>query len=159
IALSKMIASLTDKEGKIAIKGMYNKVKPLTRLEKKSLASLNYSEKTLRQQSGLSKKTKIIGGKASLLEKNWRLPAISVNAIQASSKKDVANIINESAWCHLGIRIVPDMDPQTTANLLMKHLKSNAPWGVEVEFSNIAMNKWWYTDPSGSAFEAAFRAL
>jgi acetylornithine deacetylase/succinyl-diaminopimelate desuccinylase-like protein len=51
------------------------------------------------------------------------------------------------------------MDPKRTANLLMKHLKANAPWGVQVEFSDVLLNKWWHTDPSGPAFEAAFRAL
>ena len=139
--------------------GIYDQVKPLTPHEKRNLNALRFSEKDLRKQSGLSPRTKIIGGRAGLLEKGWRLPSVSVNAIQASSRKDVANIINESAWCHVGIRIVPNMDPKRTANLLMKHLKANAPWGVQVEFADISESNWWYTDPSGKAFEAAFRAL
>lgn len=159
IALSKMIASLTDEDGRIAIKGIFDQVKPMTRMERKALDSLKYSEESLRKQSGLLPTTRIVGGKGGLLEKGWRLPSLSVNAIQASSRKECANVINEIAWCHIGIRIVPNMDPNRTKNLLLRHLKAQIPWGMQVEFTNVSASKWWYADPSGPVFEAAARAL
>lgn len=159
VALAKIIASCVDKDGRIAIKGMYSQVKPLSKAEKKTLDSLKYTEKLLRKQSGLHPKTKIVGGKGGLLEKGWRLPSFSVNAIQASSKKDCANIINESAWCHMGIRIVPNMDSHRTLKLLKDHLKKQVPWGLQIEFTNESASPWWYTEPVGPVFEAASRAL
>ncbi|TPW18402.1 MAG: M20 family peptidase, partial [Elusimicrobia bacterium] len=144
---------------RIAIPGIYKDVRPLNRVERKSLASLRYTDGHFRKQAAVLPGVGLVGGKAAPLEKMWRLPSLSVNAIQASSRKDVANIVTESAWCHVGIRVVPDMDPAKTAKRLMAHLKAHAPWGVKVEFSNVHASPWWVTDPEGPAFSAAQRAL
>ena len=133
-ALAKMIASVTDKDGRIAIPGFYAKVRKLGRAEEKSLKALKYTEKDFRKQSGVLPKTKLLGGK-DLLRSNWYQPSYSVNAIQASTRKDCANIINEAAWCHMGLRIVENMDPKETLKKFKAHLLKNAPWGVTVEFA------------------------
>ncbi len=157
-ALSKMIASLTDKNGKMTIPGIYSQIRKLSSAEAQSLRSLKYSEKDFRKQAQILPKTKILGGKDLLLSL-WRLPSLSVNAIQASSKKDCANIVNESAWCHLGIRLVPDMNPQKSLESLKKALLKSAPWGVAVEFSNENASPAWLAETQGPAFQAAARAL
>ncbi len=157
-ALAKMIASVTDKNGRLAIPGLWNKVRKLTKVEEKSMKSLRYTEKDFRKQSGILKSTKVIGNH-DLLRSMWYEPTFSVNAIQASTKKDCANIINESAWCHLGIRIVQNMDPKATLNALKKHLVKNAPWGVSVEFSGESTNPAWTTVPESKVFQAAAKAL
>jgi cysteinylglycine-S-conjugate dipeptidase len=156
-ALAKMIASVTDKAGKMVIPGVYKDVRKLSKAEEKSLRSLKYTEKDFRKQSGLLPKTKVLD--KDFLRANWYKPAFSVNAIQASSKKDCANIVNESAWCHMGIRIVENMNPEKTLAALKKHLLKNAPWGVTVEFSNESANPAWTTAPESDVFQAAARAL
>ncbi|MBI5883936.1 MAG: M20/M25/M40 family metallo-hydrolase [Elusimicrobia bacterium] len=158
-ALSKMIASLTGPDGRMAIPGIYDRVRIPSMTERRSLESLPYDEKTFRLQSGLLPKSRLLGNGKHIFGKIWFEPALSVNAIQASSRKDCANIINESAWCHLGIRIVPDMDPAATAKRLKAHLKANAPWGVEVDFSGANLNKAWRTEPDSPLFAAAGRSL
>jgi acetylornithine deacetylase/succinyl-diaminopimelate desuccinylase-like protein len=157
-ALAKMIASVTDKSGRVAIPGFYSKVRKLGRAEEKSLKALKYTEKDFRKQTGVLPKTKILGGK-DLLRSNWYQPAFSVNAIQASSRKDCANIINEAAWCHMGVRLVENMDPQETLKKLKAHLLKNAPWGVTVEFANESANPAWSCSPDSAVFQAAARAL
>jgi acetylornithine deacetylase/succinyl-diaminopimelate desuccinylase-like protein len=159
IALAKMLATLTDAQGRMSVEGLRKDVRPLTSLEKKSFASLRYNDKKFRQESGLLKGVHITGGKSSLLHKMWREPSVSVNAIEVSSRKNLSNIISEKAWCHLGIRIVPDMQPARTAKLLQRHLKKHAPWGAKVEFGAVTTANWWATDPKGKAFAAAQRAM
>ncbi|MBI4349471.1 MAG: M20/M25/M40 family metallo-hydrolase [Elusimicrobia bacterium] len=159
LALSKMLASLVDDEGRIAIPGIYKNVRPLTKLERKSLESLRYSDKDFRAQAQVLPGVDLVGGKASPLEKMWRLPSVSVNAIQVSSRKDCANIINESAWAHVGLRLVPDMDAKAAVKALQDHLRKHAPWGVKVSFSNAHGSPAWLVDPEGPAFEAAARAM
>jgi len=159
IALSKMIGSLTDAYGRIAVPGIYRNVKALTTLERKNYDALGYSERAFRKQSEILAGVKLVGGKSQPVAKMWREPALSINAIESSSRKNLSNVINEAAWCHVGVRIVPDMDPQQTAKLLKSHLKRVAPWGVKVEFGEVTTANWWRTPGEGPAFTAAKRAL
>lgn len=158
-ALAKMIASCTDAKGRMLIPGIYKDVKKPAKAAEASLKVLKYTEKTFREQSGLFKSTKLMVGAKDLLRSNWYWPTFSVNAIQASSKKDCANIINESAWCHMGIRVVPGMDADKSLAALKKHLLKNAPWGVKVEFSGESASPAWTTNTDAPAFAAARRAL
>lgn len=158
-ALARMIASVTDAKGRMLIPGIYKDVKKPAKAAEASLKVLKYTEKTFREQSGLFKGTKLMVSPKDLLRSNWYWPTFSVNAIQASSKKDCANIINDSAWAHMGIRVVPGQDPKKVLAALKKHLLKNAPWGVKVEFSGETANPSWTTDTDAPAFAAARRAL
>lgn len=158
-ALAKMIASVTDAKGRMAIPGIYSKVRKLSQAEEKSLKVLRYTEQDFRKQSGILSKTKLMCAPKDLLRAQWYQPSFSVNAIQASTKKDCANIINEAAWCHVGIRIVQNMDPHQTMAALKKHLLKNAPWGVTVEFSGEQAAPAWTTAVEAPVFAAASRAL
>ncbi len=128
LALAKMISSVVDAKGRMAIPGIYKDVKKPAKAAEASLKVLKYTEKTFREQSGLFKGTKLLVAPKDLLRSNWYWPTFSVNAIQASSKKDCANIINDSAWAHMGIRVVPGMNPKKVLADLKKHLLKNAPW-------------------------------
>jgi acetylornithine deacetylase/succinyl-diaminopimelate desuccinylase-like protein len=157
-ALSKMIADLTDKNGRIAVPGILNKVKKPSKESLKSLKSLRYTEKDYRKQSGVFPKTKLLGSR-DLLSQLWYEPSISINAIQSSSKKDCANIINESAWCHVGLRIVNGINPQDALKRLKAHLLKSAPWGVKVEFAHASASPAWSVEPGDKVYAAAARAL
>jgi acetylornithine deacetylase/succinyl-diaminopimelate desuccinylase-like protein len=159
MALCRMLASLSNPDGTIAIPGIYEKVKPLTPEERRSIERLPTTVADFRRQAGLLPNTELLGGGRHPWETNWRQPALSVNAFQASSRKDARNIINESAWARVGIRLVPDMDAEQTLALLTDALKKAAPWGVEVEVKPESCNGSWYTDIAHPAFQAAFRAL
>lgn len=163
MALIKILSTLVDATGRIAIEGIYNDVRHLTTEEQKIFQSLPLNLKEVRKQSGLRGGIPLSATEKNFFEKNWRLPSLSINAIQASSKKDARNILCDSAWARVGLRIVPQMDPRKTFNQLVSHLKNAAPWGVEVfvEPETYAKegNGWWETDTSHPAFIAATRAL
>jgi acetylornithine deacetylase/succinyl-diaminopimelate desuccinylase-like protein len=159
LALSKMLASLVDDKGKIAIPGIMEMVRPMTQPEKDSIKELGYTEEDFKKQVGLKSGVKTWGDDISPLVKMTRLPSVSVNAIQSGNRSAPANIINETAWCKVGIRIVPDMDPKKTLSLLQDHLKKNTPWGVEVKFGEPELANPWLTVPEGDAFEKASSSL
>jgi cysteinylglycine-S-conjugate dipeptidase len=159
IALAKMIAACVDGKGRMLFPGAYKGVLKPAKAMEDSLKMLKYPEKVFRTQSGLNPKTKLTVPTKDILRSSWYWPSFSVNAIQASSKKDCANIINDSAWCHMGVRIVPSQAPKALLAALKKHLLKNAPWGVEVSFSNESASPAWTTDTGAPAFDAARRAL
>ncbi|HEX8952436.1 MAG TPA: M20/M25/M40 family metallo-hydrolase, partial [Polyangia bacterium] len=158
LALCKMLASLVNDDGSVNLPGIEDKIRPLTAAEQKDIAALPTDEAKFREQAGLLPGVKLLGG-AHPWQVNWRQPSVAVNAFAASSRKDARNIINESAWARVGIRIVPDLDAEWVLQQLTKQLERSAPWGVQVQIHTETANGWWYTDPSHPAFQAAFRAL
>ena len=158
MALAKILASLVRDDGSIAIPGVYDKVRPLSESERKSITGLPITTEEFRKQAGLLPGVQLLGGRHPF-EMNWRQPSLAVNAIQASSRKDARNILVDSAWARVGIRLVPDMDPADIQERLIAALKSAAPWGVEVHVKPESAAGPWYTSPDHPAFQAAFRAL
>jgi acetylornithine deacetylase/succinyl-diaminopimelate desuccinylase-like protein len=134
-------------------------VKPLSPRDRKNLDSLPFSDSAYRKQSRLLDGVSITGGAGTVYEKMWYRPSIAVNAIEASSRKQAANIINDVAWARIGVRIVPDMDPLRTLELLKDHLMKQAPWGTQVTITPESPSRWWRTDTDGPVFEAALTAL
>jgi acetylornithine deacetylase/succinyl-diaminopimelate desuccinylase-like protein len=159
LALSKMVASLVDDQGKPSIPGLLDKVRVRSPQERADLNNLPFTEATYRKQSRLLDGVRIIGGEGPVYEKMWYQPSIAVNVIEASSRKQAANIINDAAWARIGIRTVPDMDPEETLRLLKEHLLKQAPWGVQVTIEAETPSRWWRTSVSGPAFMAARKAL
>src|SRR5438477_11182786 len=100
MALSKILARLANDDGSIAIPGIYEKVKPLSDSERKSIAALPSDEKLFRKQAGMLEGVRLLGGRHPW-EVNWRQPSLAVNAIQARSRKDARHIIVDRAWARL----------------------------------------------------------
>jgi cysteinylglycine-S-conjugate dipeptidase len=158
MALSKMLASLLKADGSLAIPGIYDEVTPLGAAERKAIARMPLSRKEFMRQAGMKKGVKLLG-KRHPLEENWFRPAIAVNAIQASSRREARNIIADSAWARVGLRLVPAMDPRRSLRKLVAALKKAAPWGVDVKIKAELHGGAWKTDIGHAAFQAAARAL
>jgi acetylornithine deacetylase/succinyl-diaminopimelate desuccinylase-like protein len=158
MALAKILARLVKDDGSINLPGIYDKVRPLTAEEKKSLAALPTSDELFRKQAGMLPGTQLLGGRPPW-EMNWRQPSLAINAVQASSRKDARNIIVESAWARVGVRTVPDMDGKEVRQKLIAALEQDPPWGVTVEVTPEGDGGWWYTKGDAPAFRAARKAL
>jgi len=158
MALSKMLATLVDAEGRIAVPGLTDGVRPLSKEQRDAIAALPVTAEDFRRMARLRPSVKLLGGRHPL-EVTWWEPALAVNAIQASTRKEARNIINDVAWARIGVRLVPDMDPARVRDLLVEALRRAAPWGVEVSTKVETAGPPWITDVSHPAFAAAFRAL
>lgn len=160
LALAKMLGSLVDADGKIAVKGVLDDVKPISAAEKKEFDRIPYNEAEFRKQAGMRPGVKMLKEPGCTpFVQLFKHPSLSVNAIQASSRKQAGNVINDAAWAKVTIRLVPDMNPEKVMKQLQDHLRQQAPWGCEVEFKIEGMSGPWATEPSGVAFEAADIAL
>ncbi|WNG60800.1 M20/M25/M40 family metallo-hydrolase [Archangium gephyra] len=158
MALCRMLATLTNPDGSIAVEGIYDRVRPLSEAERQSIQALPGDAEYFKKQVGLVPEAQLLGGRHPW-EMNWRQPALAINAIQASSRKDARNIICDTAWARVGIRVVPDMDAQDVQRRLVEHLEKVVPWGLELHIKQDPPAGPWFTDISHPAFQAAFRAL
>jgi acetylornithine deacetylase/succinyl-diaminopimelate desuccinylase-like protein len=161
IALNAILARLYWGDKKLPIPGFYDKVRRLTAAEKKAYARLPVDDKKLRGDAAM-----LPGGQwASFkgvgpFEQTWRWPAVTVIAQEASSFKAVSNQVLPKARAIVSCRIVPDMDPKQTEQQLIDYLSKDPPWGVKVKVTPHSRPvKWWMTDPTGPAFEAAMAAM
>jgi acetylornithine deacetylase/succinyl-diaminopimelate desuccinylase-like protein len=159
MALCRMLAALTNADGSIAIPGILDRVRPPTALERASIESLPGGQPDFRQKAGLLPGVELWGGAREPFETVWRQPSLSINALQASSRRDARNILCDSAWARVGIRIVPDLDAAEVSAQLVAALEASTPWGLECQIRPEPAVPWWSTDTSHPAFEAAFRAL
>jgi len=165
MALSKMLATLVDEYGHIQIPGVMEQVPPLTARELEEFKKVPYNDTDFREASGMIKSARMMGpalgaaNQISPLIQTWRLPSLTVNAVQASSRAQAGNIICDTAWAKVTIRLVGGMDPVKVLKQLEDHLRGQVPWGLEVTFKTESCNPAWSTEPVGLAFELAKKAL
>jgi acetylornithine deacetylase/succinyl-diaminopimelate desuccinylase-like protein len=160
MALAKIVARLTKDDGSIDIPGLYDDVAVPSEKVRANMRSLPYDEKLFREQAGVLGGVAMVGEPGfSTYEKIWIRPALSVNAMEASSMAKVSNQIVDVAKARVGIRIVPKQDPERITRLLVDALKKNPPFGCQVEVEPMRGTPWWQTNPEGPAFDAAMRAM
>jgi acetylornithine deacetylase/succinyl-diaminopimelate desuccinylase-like protein len=134
-------------------------VRPISSEEKKEFNNIPYVEQDFRKQSGMVASAQFLRTDPSPIVQVWRLPSLMVNGIQASSRAQPGNIINDIAWAKVTIRTVADMDSETVLKQLEDYLRSQVPWGLEVKFMVESCNGPWATEAKGPVFDAAHRAL
>lgn len=159
LALSKLLATLTDSYGRIAVEGVYDDVRPLSKAEQEAFASFRMAE-TARRATGLLPELSFSVPEASFAQALWREPSLSVNAIQSGSRRLVSNVIQDGAWARVSIRIVPDMKPEQVLARLEAHLRKHAPAGFKLTLVPQAAGQWWcVSDLNAPAYQIAARSL
>ncbi len=159
-SLAKIIAKLTDDNGKMLIPGIYDDVEKISNETKDQIKKLPFNEEDFKRKSCVLDGVALTGEKDfSPHEQIWFRPSLSVNAIQASSREQVSNIIVDSAWCRLGIRTVPNMDSHKVLKQLSEFIYKHTPKGVLTEVIPEHAVSWWRTETKNKAFRAAKEAM
>ena len=130
-ALCGMIAALTDKDGNIAIPHFEDGIIPPTKEELESYRSLGYSEETFRKESGTLDQVALNVDGEKILETLWRRPSIVVTAMEAGSRTNAGNVLQDSAYARIGIRLAPGMDAGACTQMLVEFLHQHVPSGME----------------------------
>jgi acetylornithine deacetylase/succinyl-diaminopimelate desuccinylase-like protein len=158
-ALCRLIATLSDEQGAIAIPGIYDRVRALSAEERSSLARLPYDAARFREQAGMLAGSGGIQDGAEVFRRMWRWPSLAVNAIQAGARGATGNVVMDAAWARLGIRIVPDMDPSEVQAQLEGHLRRHAPAGMALTITRLGASQAWGCPTDHPLFATARSAL
>jgi acetylornithine deacetylase/succinyl-diaminopimelate desuccinylase-like protein len=161
LALNVLLARLYWDKGRLPVPGFYDRVRPLSGVERRALAALPADEEKLRRDMGILPGVDFATQQGvHVYEQTWRLPAVTVVAQEASSIRQVSNQVLPRARAILSCRIVPDQDPDEVLAQLAAVLTKDPPWGVRVSVKPMGKAvKWWMTSPTGPAFEAALAAM
>jgi len=157
-ALSEMIASLHDKNGKITVKGFYNDVRPLSKVERAAFKKLPWNDKKYAKGLGLKQ---LYGEKGfTTLERLWARPTLECNGIWGGYTGEGAKtVLPAKAFAKISMRIVPDQDSMKIAKLFENHMKKIAPKTVQVKVTALHGGEPAITPIKSPGVQAAVAAL
>ena len=124
MALSRLLASLHDEEGNVALEGL---------VSNEAEEALDLPDELARVQTGAVPGLAQIG-EGSIQSRLWTRPAISILAIDAPPVSEAINQLVPVARAKVSMRIAPGEDSARALAALKSHLEANVPWGAELSF-------------------------
>lgn len=146
-ALCRLIATLHDSAGNVAVDGLHAEPPP----------AVTMKESDLRQNSGLRPDVELIGT-GSLTQRIWAQPAISTLAIDAPSVTDAVPRLVPYARAVISVRLAPGDDAKRAFLAVQEHLYSHRPWNAEVTVTEQHLGQPYRIDASGPVFDAFRRS-
>jgi acetylornithine deacetylase/succinyl-diaminopimelate desuccinylase-like protein len=156
--LSEMIASMHDKNGRIAIPGFYDKVAELTKEERTALNKAPFDLDEYKKELAIDD----IKGEAgyTTLERTGTRPTLDVNGIWGGYIGEGAKtVLPSKASAKISMRLVPNQDSNEIAELFTKYFKSIAPKSVKVKVTAHHGGQPAVTPTDSKAFKAASKAF
>ena len=133
-AMARLIASLHDAGGRIAIAGFYDSVRDLAPPERAAIAALPFHEQTWLKQVGAPAAFGEPG--YTTLERQWTRPTVEVNGMWGGYEgPGQKTVIPSEAHAKITCRLVPDQDPDAVVALVTKHLAAHVPPGTTLSVS------------------------
>ncbi|HEY2153269.1 MAG TPA: dipeptidase [Vicinamibacterales bacterium] len=130
-AIAELIASLHDKNGRVAVAGFYDDVRELLPAERDAITALPFDEHAYLAQIGAPS---VFGEPGyTTLERQWARPTLEVNGLwggyQGPGQKTV---IPHEARAKITCRLVPDQQPATVLARVTSHLERHVPPGTRL---------------------------
>ena len=134
-ALTKMLAALHDKNGRITIPGFYKDVSPLPKATKKQWAGLKLSDKKFLGSVGL--KTNAGEKGFSSTELIWARPTAEVNGIWGGyTAEGTKTVIPSQAHAKISFRLVGKQNPKAILAAFQRFAKKQMPKDAVITFSS-----------------------
>jgi acetylornithine deacetylase/succinyl-diaminopimelate desuccinylase-like protein len=157
-ALARVLASLHDAGGRVAVPGFYDAVRDWPEAVRAQMRALPFDDEAFRRDVGAP----ALGGEAgyTVLERLWTRPTCEVNGLLSGYTGEGAKtVLPAAAMAKVSCRLVPDQDPAEVERLVRAHVEAVAPAGVAVEVRHLHGGRPWRADLEGPLFDAARRAL
>ena len=148
ITLSRLIATLHDDRGNVAIEGLHSG----------PAADVVYPEERLRAESGAVPGIEWIGD-GSAVERLWTKPSLSVTGLDAPKVDGASNTLVAAARAKLSLRVAPGDSAENALACLRRHLEQHVAWGAELTLSVVDTGEATRIDATGPAYDAARQAF
>ncbi len=148
MTLSRLIASLHDDEGNVAVAGLHSG----------PAADVVYPEERLRAESGATAEVEWIGS-GSVVERLWTKPSLSITGLDAPKVEGASNTLVPAARCRISMRTAPGDTMANAVERLRAHCEQHVPWGAELDFTVVDTGEATAIDATGPAYEAAREAF
>jgi acetylornithine deacetylase/succinyl-diaminopimelate desuccinylase-like protein len=125
-ALVRLLASLHNDDGSVAIAGLVSKPGP----------EVDYPLERLAEEAGKLPGTEWIGT-GPVTDRMWTKPACATLAIDTTRVADASNTLIPSATAKVSVRIAPGDDGKRALAALLEHLRTHVPWGAKIEFGEV----------------------
>ncbi|HEV7991084.1 MAG TPA: dipeptidase [Gemmatimonadaceae bacterium] len=158
MALARILATLHDDDGRIAISGFYDAVRDWPAHVREQMRTLPFTDESFREETGAP----ALGGEAgyTVLEQLWTRPTCEVNGLLSGYTGEGAKTVLPSrAMAKVSCRLVPDQDPHEIEVLMHEHVTRVAPAGVTITVTHLHGGRPWRAELGGPLFDAARRAL
>jgi len=158
MALARILATMHDADGHVAIPGFYDKVRDWGDAARKAVRALPFDDEHFRGETG---SPALFGEKGySTLERIWHRPTCEVNGLLSGYTGEGAKtVLPAKAMAKVSCRLVPDQTPEEIEQLMHDHILGVAPPGVKVTIQHLHGGQPWRADLDGPLFDAARRAL
>jgi acetylornithine deacetylase/succinyl-diaminopimelate desuccinylase-like protein len=156
--LSQMIASLHDENGKITVKGFYDKVVELSVEERDALEAAPFDEEVYKKDLEVN----AVSGEANYTtrERAAIRPTLDVNGIWGGyTGEGSKTVLPAKAFAKISMRLVPDQDWKEISDLFTEHFKAIAPDSVKVKVSRHHGGQPYVTPTDSIGYQAAFQAM
>jgi acetylornithine deacetylase/succinyl-diaminopimelate desuccinylase-like protein len=160
LALARLLESLVDERGDVAIDGLWDDVRPPTEEERAAMRLLGDDGPQVLATYGARPGVDPVGDPAvPVWERLWHRPAVTVIGVDTHPIARSSNQIVAEASARISVRLAPSQDAARALDALRGHLAARVPWGLEWSFEPDWGASGWACEPTGWAFDAAADAL
>lgn len=148
-ALIALLATLRDGFGNTTIDGLDASAR---------WAGEPYDEAQFAADAAIFDDAAILGS-GTIADQLWARPAVTVIGLDAPATATAAAAIAPRVAALLNLRVPTGTDPRAAADLLLAHLRNNAPWGAHVDAHVESVGEPFAAETTGPAYAVLRAAL
>lgn len=146
--LARLIATLHDDDGSVAIEG----------LVATDNATVDLPEADYRADASVLDGVRLAGS-GSIASRLWTKPALSIIGFDAPAVAVASNTLLPRARAKFSLRLAPGQVPADAMDAVRRHVEANAPFGAKVLFTPGESGNPFQTDTTSAAASVAMWAL
>ncbi|MGI6878419.1 dipeptidase [Microbacterium sp. gxy059] len=148
MAAIRLLSTLWDESGSVAVEG----------LAQRDAETPAYDERRLREETGLLDGVRPIGD-GTILSRIWNKPTVTVTGIDFTPVEAASNTLSPEVTVVVSCRVGPGQSSADAYAAIERHLRAHAPFGAQLQFSEVDLGDGFLVDTSGWAVEEVRSAL